>query len=314
MAENEKILVVEDEGIIAREISIRLKKMGYDVVGIADNGQDAYNKAIEKKPDLIMMDINIKGDIDGIQTARKILNDYEVPVIFLTAHTDDRTLERAKMANPYGYVVKPFQEQDLKIRLEMAFQRSRYDSQSKRTLEESARAMEKESETDSLTGIANRKRFDSYLLSEWKRASRNRAFLGLVLMDIDYFKNYNDHYGHLAGDECLRQVAQAVAKCLQREEDLAARYGGEEFAVILPNTDGVGVMEVSEKIRKAVESLLIPHEKSLAKSVVTMSLGACSHIPDSGNDATSIIKSADEALYKAKQTGRNRVVKTDCLH
>ena len=314
MAENEKILIVEDEGIIAREINARLKKMGYEVVGIADNGEDAYNKAIQQKPDLIMMDINIKGDLDGIQTARKILNDYEVPVIFLTAHTDDRTLERAKMANPYGYVVKPFQEQDLKIRLEMAFQRSRYERQSRKSLEESARAMEKESETDSLTGIANRKKFDSYLSSEWKRASRSMAFIGLVMMDIDYFKNYNDHYGHLAGDECLRQVAQAVANCLQREEDLAARYGGEEFAVILPNTDGAGALEVAEKIRKAVENLLIPHEKSLAKSVVTLSLGACSLIPESGSEMNSIIKSADEALYKAKQTGRNRVVKTECLH
>lgn len=160
---------------------------------------------------------------------------------------------------------------------------------------------------DGLTQVANRRCFDEYLDEQWQQLQQCQKPLGIILLDVDYFKLYNDRYGHLAGDECLKAIAQAIARTAHRPEDLVARYGGEEFAVILPDTPSPGACRVGSAIIQAVEALQIPHEDSLISESVTISAGISWLIPQADISETSLIETADRALYQAKQRGRNRL-------
>jgi diguanylate cyclase (GGDEF)-like protein/PAS domain S-box-containing protein len=162
--------------------------------------------------------------------------------------------------------------------------------------------------TDALTGIANRRAFDEYLEREWKRMLREKMPLSLILCDIDYFKKYNDLYGHQAGDSCLHDVAQALHKCIFRPGDFVARYGGEEFVVILPGTPAEGALHIAEHIRSAVRELIISHAGSEVDQFVTLSLGVAQEIPSMETNTDDLLRAADTALYKAKKQGRNRVI------
>ena len=161
---------------------------------------------------------------------------------------------------------------------------------------------------DSLTQIANRRRFDEYIAQEWSRCAREREYLSLILCDVDYFKAYNDTYGHQAGDDCLYQVAQAIERAVKRPADIAFRYGGEEFAVILPYTEGQGAIRVAEEIHQQVRELQILHDASAIDRIISMSLGVSSIIPDTRTSPHTLIAAADSALYDAKSKGRNRVI------
>jgi diguanylate cyclase (GGDEF)-like protein len=160
---------------------------------------------------------------------------------------------------------------------------------------------------DFLTGLANRGYFDEYLEQEWQRLMRLNLPLGIILADIDFYKNFNDTYGHTAGDRCLQQVAGAIQTCTRRSTDLVARYGGEEFIILLPNTSAIGVNYVAEEIRQAIERLHVPHRKSLIRPHVTISLGATGIVPSPKIEPRRVIHTADRALYTAKQKGRNQV-------
>ncbi|MBF0159982.1 MAG: GGDEF domain-containing protein, partial [Magnetococcales bacterium] len=161
---------------------------------------------------------------------------------------------------------------------------------------------------DGLTGIPNRRRFDQTISYEWERSLRYRHVLTLIMMDIDFFKLYNDRYGHAGGDECLKKVAGAIAAAMPRTVDLAARYGGEEFACILPETDSKGAMAVAERILERVRGLQIPHAQSRVADHVTVSIGVATTVPKANQSFSDLIQQADEALYHAKNDGRNRVV------
>ncbi len=161
---------------------------------------------------------------------------------------------------------------------------------------------------DGLTQVANRRRFDYYLAREWQRHLREQQPLALILMDIDYFKRYNDRYGHQRGDDCLIQVAQAIAKIPKRPTDLVARYGGEEFVAILPNTNAEGALIVAESIRMAIAAIAIPHPKSEVNPYLTLSLGVTSLIPSLDMRLEDLIANADRALYLAKNQGRDRAI------
>jgi diguanylate cyclase (GGDEF)-like protein/PAS domain S-box-containing protein len=180
--------------------------------------------------------------------------------------------------------------------------------QSEDSLQKANRELERLAAVDGLTQIANRRRFDEYLDREWKRQKRNKKWLSLILCDIDVFKLYNDHYGHLSGDDCLKAVAQSIDVNVKRPADLVARYGGEEFAIILPDTDAAGALHVAETIRQGVKNLNISHEKSFVCPYVTLSLGVSSIVPNSESSPEILVKYADDALYEAKEKGRNRVV------
>ena len=166
--------------------------------------------------------------------------------------------------------------------------------------------LERISLTDGLTGLANRRHFDQHLAQEWARAQREGTSVALVMIDIDHFKNYNDEYGHPAGDQCLRRVAEALQGIAQRPLDLVARYGGEEFAIILPHTEAP--TQVAEQCRLVVENLQLPHAFSEAATVVTISAGVCAGRPGPNDPPEALTEGADDALYEAKESGRNRVV------
>jgi diguanylate cyclase (GGDEF)-like protein/PAS domain S-box-containing protein len=174
-------------------------------------------------------------------------------------------------------------------------------------LEKANQELHRLSIIDGLTQIANRRRFDECLNLEWARMAREKTPLSFIICDVDFFKLYNDHYGHLLGDDCLRSVAKAIDQSTRRPSDLAARYGGEEFAVLLPNTDTEGAFFVAESIRKKVQALLIDHAVSPIHPCVTLSLGVSSVIPDYDNNPQMLLEASDSALYDAKREGRNRV-------
>ena len=155
--------------------------------------------------------------------------------------------------------------------------------------------------------IGNRRHFDDYLAREWRRLQREQKPLSLILCDVDYFKFYNDSYGHLQGDDCLRQVAKAIAKSISRPADLVARYGGEEFAIILPNTDLAGSQKVAKKVQQAIRELQLPHNQSQTSKFVTISIGISSQIPEQDKLLEDLIRTTDQALYTAKAQGRDRI-------
>ncbi|MDP2847179.1 MAG: diguanylate cyclase [Humidesulfovibrio sp.] len=173
-------------------------------------------------------------------------------------------------------------------------------------LKEANAKLELLSNTDGLTGIANRRSFDQSLATEWKRALRSGLPLCLILLDVDHFKHYNDQYGHLAGDDCLRAIARALAMGGQRTSDMAGRFGGEEFVMLLPITSQCGALEIARRIRNEVMALAIPHEETGA-GVVTVSLGVACLTPTRQNSPDLLLREADAALYRAKQSGRNCV-------
>ena len=175
-----------------------------------------------------------------------------------------------------------------------------------RALADANRKLEEMSRTDGLTGVANRRSFDETLEREWRRACRGGTAIALLMIDVDHFKKYNDHYGHQGGDDCLRNVAAALKKSLTRASDVVARYGGEEFAVILPGSDQQQAIATAERLRQRVEALQIPHAASSVKNTVTISVGCASLTPHEKDEPQRLISGADQALYGAKNGGRNR--------
>ncbi len=170
------------------------------------------------------------------------------------------------------------------------------------------RELERQATEDGLTKLSNRRRFDDYLATEWRRQARAQGQIALILCDVDYFKNYNDHYGHQAGDDSLRFVADAIRKRVGRPGDLIARYGGEEFAIVMPETDLRGAFQVAENIRLELTKMAIPHAHSAAAPYITISSGIAVMFPNANNDPKTLIEMADQGLYRAKQNGRNCVI------
>jgi len=177
---------------------------------------------------------------------------------------------------------------------------------SEQQLQDAYRAVEALALTDGLTGLANRRRFDQYLATEWRRGMRARQPLSLLMLDVDLFKAYNDSYGHQRGDSCLKQIAESCMDVVSRPGDLVARFGGEEFVVTMPNTESEGAMQVAEEICEALRSRRLPHNGS-PLGIVTTSIGCATLVPAFGKHAPDLIAIADYALYAAKHNGRNQV-------
>ena len=309
-----KALVIEDSVTSATLISLRLQAIGIETI-IAREGEEGVKLFKEHRPDIVLLDV-ILPCLDGFEVAKRIRqleNGGEwTPIIFLSARAGDEDLEHGIEAGGDDYLFKPVSAVVLvaKVRAMQRLAHMRHALLDlTRRLDETNRTLQRLSSVDGLTGIANRRQFDETLNKEWRRAQRSGGCVGLIVCDVDRFKLYNDHYGHQAGDECLRKVAHCLQEQLRRPTDLVARYGGEEFGVILPDTDTEGALRVAEGIRKAVQALEIPHPSGTEAAVVTLSLGVAVQTPGRSEDRLeNLVAKADSALYRAKHSGRNKSV------
>ena len=306
------ILVVDDSRTIRAGMCQLIKRMGHSIAE-AENGEQALAVYQQARPDLVMIDVSMPV-MDGYEAARAIrkLNpDDWTPIIFLSSMEADQDLDRAIDAGGDDYLVKPVSFVVLNAKIRAL---SRLEAMRRKSLELSSQLaqanseLEKLSRMDGLTGINNRRAFDHCLQTEMLRAARTGEPLSLILIDIDYFKLYNDTYGHQGGDDCLRQVAQALNHISQRPGDMAARYGGEEFAIVLPETSLEGTTAVAESAIRKIQTLAIAHARSPIAPVITISMGLVTLIVDQATTAEHIIGRADHALYEAKEQGRNRFV------
>ncbi|MBU6492975.1 MAG: diguanylate cyclase [Burkholderiales bacterium] len=313
------VLLVDDQAIVAE--AVRQALAGEDGIDFhyCAHAEEALQTAVTTRPTVILQDLVMPG-LDGlslVKTYRSHAATRDVPIIVLSTKEEPIVKSAAFASGANDYLVK------LPDRIEL-IARIRYHSRSYINLQqrdEAYRALRESqqqlleanlelrrlTQSDGLTGLANRRYLDEYLSAEWRRSARERSELSLLMIDVDNFKLYNDTYGHVAGDEVLKRIAATVEASLLRPGDLAARFGGEEFAAILPATSPEGGWLLAEKIRGEVEALRLPHRNSPASPFVTISVGVASIVPPPSSSMTSLIEAADLALYQAKRDGKNRV-------
>lgn len=292
-----RILVVDDEAFDVAILGEALR-LDHDVL-FATNGEEALRiAASDQPPDLILLDVMMP-QLDGYEVCRRLKSDKEtqnIPVIFVTVRDAVEDEARDLDLGAIDYVTKPFSIPIVRARVRNHIELKRRGDD-----------LESLSCLDGLTSIPNRRRFDEVLALEWRRALRAKTWLSLMIMDIDHFKTYNDHYGHPAGDRCLKQVARTIAGCTTRAGDFVARYGGEEFAAVLPETDREGAVAVARRMCNEVLNLSIEHCCSSVSGYVTMSFGTASVVPERDASPAVLVEAADSMLYEAKEAGHNTV-------
>ncbi|GLK44668.1 MULTISPECIES: diguanylate cyclase [Novosphingobium] len=290
------ILIVDDE-VSNIEIMNAVLEDDYEVL-FSTSGQQALDTARRSPPDLILLDVLMPG-IDGFEVCRQIKADPEladIPVIFTTGLGDTDHEMRGLSLGAIDYVTKPIQPAILRARVGNHVELKRLRDQ-----------LANLAVTDALTGLSNRRQMEQALQAEVGRLGRTGDWLTVIMIDIDFFKQFNDTYGHPAGDRCIVMVSAALTRAVKRASDLPARYGGEEFACILPGADPEGAALVAQEISLHVQSLNIPHERSQVSPFITVSIGVASArcLPDMTPEMW--LKEADQQLYRSKQQGRDRV-------
>ena len=313
------VLLVDDQAMIGEAVRRALSEESDIDFHFCSDPQQALSLAQQLKPTVILQDLIMPG-VDGLELLaqyRAAPGLLDVPIIVLSTKEDPKVKSAAFTAGANDYLVKLPDVIELLARI-------RYHSRSYLTLlqrDEAYRALRESQQqlldtnlvlerlikSDGLTGLANRRYFDEYLEIEWKRALREQSELSLLMIDVDYFKAYNDRYGHVKGDDVLRRLGDTLRASCSRSTDLAARYGGEEFAVIMPGTAVGGARLQAEKIRRAVEALDIPHDLPTPGSSISVSIGLATMRPSMGSEALGLVIKADEGLYLAKHSGRNQV-------
>ncbi|MCP5279796.1 MAG: diguanylate cyclase [Thiobacillus sp.] len=291
-----RILAIDDTPANLMTLGAALAS-DYDLQ-VATSGEAGLELAAARPPDLILLDVMMP-EMDGYETCGRLLADpltRDVPIIFITAQNSPEDETRGLEAGAVDYITKPVNPAVVKARVRAHL-----------TLKLQADQLRAMAFLDGLTGLANRRRFNEALDSEWRFARRTGAPLSLILTDIDHFKPFNDTYGHQAGDACLQAVAQVLMRSVTRSHDLSARYGGEEFVCLLPGTGLAGAQAKAESLRLGVQKLQIPHHASDVAPVVTVSLGVATVSPREGIDSAALVGLADAQLYEAKRKGRNRV-------
>lgn len=323
----EYILVVDDTPPNLQLLLTMLTRKGYKARGVVD-GAMALSEMQTELPDLVLLDINIP-NLNGFQVCQQLKSSdstRDIPVIFISAR--DEVLDKIQAFSVGGvdYITKPFQIAEVLARIENQLTLRRLQRQlqeqnerlkqeiehriiAETLLQEANEKLGQLVNLDGLTQLANRRCFDEYLEQEWQRLAREKLHLSLIMCDIDFFKNYNDTYGHIVGDDCLRKVSQVIKQSVRRPADLVARYGGEEFVIVLPNTDVEGAAAIAETIRQKLSEFAIPHEDSAISKFVTLSLGVTALIPKADSNPSVLLTAADYALYRAKELGRDQSYK-----
>lgn len=310
-AEKPLVLVIDASAANRRQICECLSQLPDIDTTAASNDQQAVQVIHERWPSVILMDITPEGSdrlslTRTIRTWEQLREDGGIspwtPIIYLSSTYDEEILAQVILAGGDDFLPKPVSEVVLlaKVRAMLRIARRQHE------ICDAHRQLREIATVDSLTGIPNRRHFDDTLAAEWKRCLRLDAPLGIVLSDVDFFKQFNDIYGHQAGDVCLRAVATSFSESLFRVEDSVARYGGEEFVAILPGTDATGAYAVAERMRQSARDLGIPHAHGI-DGRVSCSFGVASIHPSIESGPMHLLKAADAGLYAAKQSGRNRV-------
>lgn len=297
MNNRQRILIVDDEKFNRLMLS-ELLLPDYEVFLAKDGEQALICAKATLPPDLILLDVVMPG-MDGYEVLRRLRADERtsnIPVIFITGMCEAEDETKGLDMGAVDYVLKPFRSAVVRSRVR---NHMNYIWQRKQ--------LEQDAFIDGLTGIPNRRRFDQTMDMEWRRASRHGARLSVAMVDIDYFKQYNDTYGHGAGDEALRQIAKVMLQIVNRSGELVARYGGEEFVVLLPDIERDEAVRIAERIRYGVETLGLRHETSGVAPFVTISVGGASIMPLMNATVAELLELADNQLYLAKREGRNQV-------
>jgi diguanylate cyclase (GGDEF)-like protein len=328
------ILVADDDKTIRVLLRKAMEQEGYRVVEVNDGKQclDAYQTI---KPDIVLLDA-LMPVMDGFTCCKQLLKIARnnlisalatfdtnsalgntvisklwerTPILMITCLDDEDSVNRAFEVGATDYITKPIHWAVLRQRLRRLLQQAQVYKQ----LEAANQALQQLANVDGLTGLANRRRFDDYLNTQWINLAQQKLPLSLMLCDIDFFKFYNDKYGHPAGDICLQQVGSILSDKAQKNQDLVARYGGEEFAIVMPNTHGAGAVHVAKTMQTGVRDLKIVHDGSAVSPYVTLSMGVATIIPTWETSPADLIVAADKALYQAKAEGRDRVILNSAL-
>lgn len=295
----EKILIVDDSAVQAAQLKTILDD-GYDV-SIAQTAEVGLRLANDENFSLILLDVVMPG-MDGFTLLEKLQHEImtqSVPVILITSLSDVSNERHGLILGAVDYISKPFDPMIVRARVDTHIKLYKY-----------RRQVEKQSLTDQLTGIANRRQYEQYSLIKWRESIRLHVPFSICMFDIDRFKVYNDTFGHPAGDKVISAVAQTVASYLRRDTDFFARYGGEEFVAIFQGDSSKQIFTHLTKVRQAVEDLHIPHDISVSPWV-TVSIGGITALPEMSSSYDSCLKIADTMLYDAKKSGRNMVVWAD---
>jgi diguanylate cyclase (GGDEF)-like protein len=294
-----RLLVVDDQPL---HIQVLNRALAPECrVFMATSGKQALSLCELRDPDLVLLDVEMP-DMDGFQVLEALKADEstrDIPVIFVTAHTSTDMETRCLTAGAVDFISKPINPSVVQARVYTHLQ-----------LKFQSDLMRQWVYLDGMTGAFNRRYFDDHLHIEWRRAQRTGQPLSVILMDVDFFKAYNDHYGHLLGDEALRTLVSAAKPVLQRPGDFLARYGGEEFVCLLPDTPLADAAALAERIRLAVADRQVVHEHNAGVGVMTISLGVAESLQAGSLSAADLVGAADNQLYQAKRSGKNRVCAT----
>lgn len=290
-----RLLVVDDQPINIQALH-QAFSLDHQVL-MATSGEQALAICRSQQPDLVLLDVMMPG-MDGFEVCRRLKADAatrDTPVIFVTAHHDEASETLGLEIGAVDFISKPINPKVVRAR-----------ARTHLTLKAQADVLRQWVYIDGLTGVHNRRYFDERLIVEWGRAVRCSAPLSVVLLDVDFFKRYNDRYGHQAGDRCLCRIAATLKASLKRPADMIARYGGEEFVCLLPDTDAAGAILLAEQLGQQVLEQHIDHSDSPIAPMVTVSLGVCGKGEESSGSAAELLRQADAQLYHAKARGRHQ--------
>jgi len=290
-------MIVDDENINIAILS-QILSPEYDLI-TAMNGHDALKRAEENRPDLILLDI-VMPDITGFDVLRKLKSlafTKDIPVIIITGRNNSDDEEKSFLLGAVDYITKPFNNTIVMTRVKTHLQ-----------IVSQEQIIEHLNLVDSLTGLSNRRSFDTHMEMEWKRAIREKKPLSLLVIDIDKFKAYNDAYGHVQGDEMLKAVALVLMKSARRPADMSARVSGAEFAVLLPDTSWESALFMAENIRKTIKATILPTVDGKSQTSVTSSIGLVTKTPHVNDKLTDFFGLADDSMHEAKQAGRDRII------